>query len=76
MTDDTVHITFKAFKNDKDNPKAPSYSCRKFVLDKDLNLTKGTVVDIDIWEDMDKNNKPYLNIKVKEPYQKTEDVDF
>ena len=58
-------IKFWVYKNDNENPKAPTHSFNNFVIREDINLKAGTEVDIKFWgnsKNQEGKNNPHLEI--------------
>jgi hypothetical protein len=54
------------WKNETDNPKAPAY--------KGKGLIAGAEKSVSLWHNTSKAGKPYLKIRVEEPYLGTKEI--
>ena len=58
-------IRFYVYKNDNDNPKAPTHSFNNYVIWEDITLKAGTEVDVKFWgnsKNQEGKNNPHLEI--------------
>ena len=64
-------IYFNVYKNESDNPKAPTYSWKKWTAKEDIVIKAGTVCDITFWGNSinkkDGKPNPHLRISNHEP---------
>ena len=55
-------IRFYVYKNDNDNPKAPTHSFNNYVIREDITLKAGTEVDVKFWgNSTNQDGKSYVD---------------
>ncbi len=69
MADIENDIYFNVYKNESDNPKAPTHSFKNFKFQKDIVIKAGTVADITFWGNAMREGKPNPHLRISKPYK-------
>ena len=62
-------VYFNVYKNESDNPAAPTHSFKNFKFQKDIVIKAGTVADITFWGNAVREGKPNPHLKIGVPYK-------